>query len=245
MLRYAGYTWLLDARDSPIQARIGPGCRTHDEVHWQVDFHYIAAGREWRRVKSWLRPTLRFCVYGFQPAMESWQDLEGQSFSSDDSGFGGTLFLESTRWDVTGDWLNLCAHRLQFVKRRGFWFTTELVASPANRRPASMASLATASVGGNEASSFDNAIDCEPDPSALYMVEDLPFGLVEVAAPANSRRPEHYASTRAHDLIGIEASAEVEIGPRLAREGKDWRPVAGADWRVRLHHGARWTHFTL
>src|SRR6185436_3653030 len=26
MLQYGGYTWLLDVRDSPIQARIGPSC---------------------------------------------------------------------------------------------------------------------------------------------------------------------------------------------------------------------------
>ena len=245
MLRYGGYTWLLDARDSPIQARIGPACRTSDEVHWQVDFQYIVAGREWRRVKSWLRPTLRFCVYGFQPALDSWQDLEGQSFSSEEGGCGGTLFLESTRWDVTGDWLNLCAHRLQFVRRRGFWFTTELVASPAEQRPASATSLATASVGGYDGASRDMSIACERDPDAIYMVEDLPFGLVEVAAPANTRRPEHYAHARANALVGLDGSAEMDVGPRLAPDGKEWRPIPGADWRVRLHHGERWTHFSL
>jgi len=246
MLRYSGYTWLLDTRDSPIQARIGPGCRTRDEVHWQVDFHYIAAGREWRRVKSWLRPTLHFCVYGFQPPAETWQDLEGQTFSSDESGTGGgTLFLESTRWDITGDWLSLCAHRLQFVRRRGFWFTTELVVSPTERRPASTLSLATAGCSADEDSSFDSAVACEQDPAAIYMVEDLPFGLVEVAAPANSRSPEKYAEARARALTGFNTAADIDVGPRLAPHGKDWRPIAGADQRVRLHHGARWTHFAL
>ena len=244
MLRYGGYTWLLDVHDSPIQARIGPTCRASDEVHWQVDFHYIAAGREWRRVKSWLRPTLRFTVYGFQPAMDSWEDLEGQSFSSDESDCGGMLFLESTRWNVTGDWLNLGAHRLQFVKRRGIWFTTELVASPTEQRQNPMGSLAMASANSNKAFS-DGAVACELDPAAIYMVEDLPFGLVEVAAPTNSRCPEQYAQARAHALTGLKSTADVDVGPCLAPHGKDWRPIAGADWRVRLHHGARWTHFRL
>jgi hypothetical protein len=220
--------------------------------------HYIAAGREWRRVKSWLRPTLHFCVYGFQPIIESWHDLNGQSFDCDKDGNGcaGTLFLESTRLDVTAEWLNLSTHRLRFVKRTGFWFTTELVAAPmepakagtpnapSNRRPASKHSLATASVSADE-SSFDSSVACELDPAAVYMVEDLPFGLVEVAAPANSRSPQQYAQARARELIGLTASADIDVGPRMAVRGKEWRPVAGADWRVRLHHGARWTHFIL
>jgi hypothetical protein len=243
MLRYGGYTWLLDVRDSPIQARIDPSCRAPRDVHWQVDLQYIAAGREWRRVKSWLRPTLRLCVYGFRPGVSAWQELEGQCFASDEaSSNGGALFIETTNWKRPGADLNVGSHRLHFVKRHGIWFTTELTALDAERTP--MRSLAAVVRGDGRESPA--AVDPKPDYSpGIYVIEDLPFGLVEVAAPANARCPADYAKARARTLTGAEGAADADVGPRLMPHGREWRPLPGTDWRVRLHYGSRWTHFRL
>jgi hypothetical protein len=247
MLQYGGYTWLLDVRDSPIQARIGPSCLSADEVHWQVDLQYIAAGRAWRRVKSWLRPTLRFCVYGFCPGATGWEDLEGQCFNSDDDNCGsaGTLFVETTHWKTPGTELSFGPHRLQFVKRRGFWFTTELVALPTGAQRTPTRTRVAALANGNSDEPLEVPIGEAHDQSGIYLVEDLAFGLVEVAAPVNARDPQRFAHAKAESLTGIKSVADCDVGPRLAPDGKDWRPIAGDDWRVRLHHGSRWTHFTL
>ena len=246
MLRYGGYTWLLDVHDSPIQARIGAGCRAPDAIHWQVDLHYIAAGREWRRVKSWLRPTIRFCVYGIQPVGQSWQDLEGQCFSSDEEAAGGTLFVESRSpaGSPAADFvmppaLSCVAHRLQFVSRRGLWFTTELAAyTPATPREHSRA-MATVNAGNVERS--DQHVNQIADDGGFYLVEDLPFGLVEVAVPVNARSPIQYARAKAAELTGLQGAVEADVGTPHSSPGG---PVGG-DWRVRLHHGSKWTHFTL
>ena len=263
MLRYGGYTWLLDVRDSPIQARIGPGCCTPEEVHWQVDLHYIAGGPAWRRVKSWLRPTLRFCVYGFRPRTSRWEDLEGQGFDSDSDdceGTGGTLFIETTHLN-SPEW-RFGAHRLQFIRRQGFWFTTELIAAPEEApicgsgiaaEDQGLVNAATTvqahSQGGSKHSYLDSSgqdiTSGDADAQTMYIIEDLPFGLVEVAAPANAPHPERYGRARARALTGLDRVAEAEVGPRLAPDGKEWRRVGGGDWRVRLHHGDRWTHFSL
>jgi hypothetical protein len=253
MLQYGGYTWLLDVRDSPIQARIGPGCRTADEVHWQVTLHYIAAGREWRRVKSWLRPTLRLCVYDFRPTGGQWQHLEGQAFNSDEEN-SGTLFIETTNACAPRTELNCGAYRLQFVRRSGFWFTTELVALPHKREPSLAASSSLNvhsfpfTVPANDAEPNLLSDDEPQGGDSIYVVEDIPFGLVEVAAPCNARCPQQYASARARALLGLTSPSDFDIGSTFApdpNDGKQSRPVAGADWRVRLHHGERWTHFRL
>jgi hypothetical protein len=246
MLQYGGYTWLLDVRDSPIEARIGPGCRAADDVRWQVTFHYLAAGQEWRRVKSWLRPTLRLCVYDFRPPAAGWEELEGQSFSSDEEGScGGTLFIESTHGAARRTELACGLHRLHFVRRRDFWFTTELVALPNEGQRTTARTCAIALANGDADPACECPIGESHDENAIYIVEDIPFGLVEVAAPANARCPWSYARAKARAFTGLKNSTEVDVGPSLATDGKDWRSVAGADARVRLHHGARWTHFIL
>ena len=242
MLRYGGYTWLLDVRDSPIQVRIGPGCRSSSDLHWQVDLHYIAAGQEWRRVKSWLRPTLRFCVYGFAPGVSDWRDLEGLSLTSEEA-HGGTLFLNATNWNVPSSSIAFGPHQLVFGRRQGCWFTTEFAAIGACRAP--QPACATNAHGPEFGSSALEPLESDEPGEAIYAVEDLPFGLVEVASPVNARCPENYAKAHAQSLLGLRGETSCDFGPRLVAEGKELQPVAGDDWRVRLHHGGTWTHFTL
>lgn len=229
MLSYGGCDWVLDCWDSPVQARIGMDCREAIAVHWQVDLQYVAAGKSWQNAKCWARPTLRFCLYGFEPGVTRWEDLEGLSFASDDPATGdGTLFVERTGWNGSGTELGVADYRFKFVKRRANWFTLALEVFSVQAHAKALAGV------GHFAQD-------EPPPGAASIIESVPFGLVEVQAPVNAN-PERYARAKAAELVGLRSYAVCDYGPHL---GSNQTPVGGMDWRVRLHHGNKWTHFTL
>jgi hypothetical protein len=250
MLSFAGYTWLLDVRDSPIRARIDGHCRGPEQVHWQVEFNYIAAGTEWRRVKSLLRPSLRLCIYGFDAAVPCWEDLEGTTYTSEEDPTGehpsGTLFVDCQRMPRRCQNLDFSDYRLRFIRRTGNWFTTELAvyAPAANRAVARESSLPLA--GEIETFTPGEVLDPEwSDEAALYLVEDLPFGLVDVTVPVNARKPETYARAKAWECLRLDQVQESDASVIKETIGQEIHEVPGAGWHVRLHSGGRWTHFSL
>ena len=141
--------------------------------------------------------------------------------------------------------LGLGVHRLRFLQRHGSWFTTELAVL------ADTVDLKDLLVEKPQLVTAHGDMEDEPPEdrwikeAALYVVEDLPFGLVEVDVPVNTSNPERYARARAHELLGLGRIEDCDQSPQLEYTQAQRKVIPGGDWRVRLHCGGHWTHFNL
>jgi hypothetical protein len=222
MIYFRNYHWLPVHGYSCFNAHIGTHCQKREDIFWMLSLRCIAGGPEWRRVKSWERPSLWLQISSFKPKLRDWRDLEHLNFwnlEDDDDPFdfrspSGYLdvdfypnagsnerertFVNESIWRVAG--------------RDGGWFTVEFAGFIDGRDVLDQLNAREVKVtpDGREERAEPDAEFWKKN-SELYLVEQIPFGTVTVRVPRNVRDPEAYALRRAETLIGVGCPEHIDV----------------------------------
>ncbi len=215
MLHFREHQWLLAPGTSRFTAWIEPKDKKPEDLRWLFALTYHAGGPQWRRVPAWRRPSLIIQNFNFRPRIQHWTELEQVTFWSpgddlhDDSGYLFTEFsLGPKKTPVETSLFSDHIWRVAGRDRR--WFTLEFAGfiNCENFFGKPEESLVTST--GQPASS-DGEAEFWKANAQLYLVEDLPFGMVTVQIPRNVRDPQTYALRRTHALLGLERPEHLEI----------------------------------
>jgi hypothetical protein len=180
--------------------------------------NFVAGGPAWRRVQSWDRPSLEILATSFDPKLSQWTELErfGCWEFEDEEGLDFSAgYVEASYFPKGGSQVRERSFASCFVwrvlRREAGLFTVEMAGFA--DRDSILAKLeereALVSAEGKELVS-------EPDEefwrmnSAVYLVEQVPFGTVTVRVPRNAKDVEAFALARARALIGVEEAECVE-----------------------------------
>lgn len=222
MIYFRDHHWLPVHGYNQFEALIQTDDRKREDVFWMLNFRCVAGGAQWRRVRHWERPSLWLQISSFKPKLRDWRDLELLNFwnlDDDDEAFtypppGGCLdvdfypkagsdarehsFLNDVIWRVAG--------------RDGGCFTVELAAFADGRNILGQLAAQEVKVtpdGREEHSEPDT--DFWKQNAQLYLVEEIPFGIVTVRVPRNVRDPEAYALCRAQELVGVSTPEHINV----------------------------------
>ena len=192
MLYFHDQPWLIARGHSRFEALIQSDHRTREDVFWQLRMEYVAGGAAWRRVHSWERPHVHLCINGFDPELKSWTGFEHLNFWDIEGGEGD----EEWRMMRKRGWLevrhrpgpqpcqreksDLNDHIWRVAGRSGGWFTVEMAAF----------------ADGQEEERPEPDAEFWKQHAQLYLIEDIPFGTVDVCVPHNVRDPEAFAERR-------------------------------------------------
>lgn len=226
MIYFRDHQWLTVPGCTHFEALINPSHTRREDVFWMLNLRGVAGGAPWRRVQSWERPSLWLQIHSFKPKLRSWTDLEHLDFwdlepeADPDTLFslaGGLevdfhpncgskerehSFLNDAIWRVAG--------------REAGWFTVELAAFADGHN--ALEQLPTREVTvtpeGREDRTAPDA-DFWKKHAELYLMENIPFGIVTVRTPRNVRDPEAYALRRANELIGVGEPEHINVTDHL------------------------------
>lgn len=214
MLYFREHEWMLVPGMTRFSAWIRPGDQSHEDILWSLNLRYEVRGAQWRRVRSWERPSLFLNVTNFQPRVRRWTDLESVSFweMPDDEEFcppGGILYAEySSRSDSDEDDSMLNDHIWRIAGRDGRFLTVELAAFADGR---DLVRDMTAVPVLSDGTTDDYAPEFWKKNAQLYLIEQVPFGTVTVQVPRNARDVEGYALGRARSLLGLDGPEHLEL----------------------------------
>lgn len=244
MLHFRDHHWLLVPGTSRFTAWIDPGDAKPEDLCWVFVLHYVAGGPQWRRVPSWHRPTLIMENHNFCPRIRHWTELEQVSFWElvpyDQDYDGGTLLTEYTsrETDTTSQTSFIEDQVWRIAGRDRRWFTLEFAGfmdHDSIRDKVGETPLAPVTPGSQPASG-DAETDFWKANAQLYLIEDIPFGMVTVKVPRNVRDPESYALGRARSMLGLERPEHMEIADYAKRPNTS--ELIQGDLYVHLHfHG--------
>jgi hypothetical protein len=240
MLFFREHEWRLVPGRSVLTADIRLEHRSPEDVSWRWEAHFLAGGARWRRVRQADRPSLAVCVCFFEPNVRHWTELERVSFwdlARQERIITAAGWLETRYRPAPGEGPNdsmLTDHIWRVAKREGQFFTVELAAFADGNVFKELAGVAV-TPDGEEA-------PMEPDEAfwkanaQLYMVENLPLGVVRVEVPRNAADAEAHARKRVRSLLGLEAPECVKVWD-FAIPGEPFKET-GSDLHVELHfHG--------
>ncbi|HEY5042152.1 MAG TPA: hypothetical protein VIK53_09130 [Verrucomicrobiae bacterium] len=222
MIYFRDHHWLPVHGYNQFEALIQTDDRKREDVFWMLNFRCVASGAQWRRVRHWERPSLWLQISSFKPKLRDWRDLELLNFwnlDDDDEAFtypppSGLLdvnfypkagsdarehsFLNDAIWRVAG--------------RDGGGFTVELAAFADGRNIFGQLAAQEVKVtpDGREERSEPEA-DFWKKNAELYLIEEIPFGIVTVRVPRNVRDPETYALRRAQELVGVGVPEHINV----------------------------------
>jgi hypothetical protein len=128
-------------------------------------------------------------------------------------------FLDDHFWRISG--------------RNGRFLTIEFAAFGCDSETGGALSQMLATAGPGDA---EDSLDAEywKANSQLYLVEDVPFGVVTVQAPRNVSNPEAYALGRAKSLLGLEEPSDIQILDYAL--APDTSEIIHGDLYVHLHY---------
>jgi hypothetical protein len=227
MIYFRDQHWLPVHGYNQFEALIQTDDRKREDVFWMLRLRCVAGGAQWRRVRHWERPSLWLQISSFKPRLRDWRDLEQLNFWNldddvDEGGFprfpppSGCLevdfFPESCRKDAPHEssFLNDAIWRV--AGRDGGCFTVELAAFADGRNILGQLAAQEVKVtpDGREERSEPDA-DFWKKNAGLYLVEEIPFGIVTVRVPRNVRAPEAYALRRAQELVGVGTPEHINV----------------------------------
>lgn len=251
MLHFQNQPWMLRHGVSRIGARIHPDTREPDEVHWQIDLTYANAAACWRRVQWPRRPVVALELACFKLPGRSWRSLEHANYwnlPDNEDAYVSAAGIVNTTLYLNGmhrpPSLTECGGESSWrvIQREGAIFTLELSILPENgpRPPPAESKPVLVTPDGD-----NDTAPSEPDPAdafwrenaELYLIEDVPFGIVTVRTPRNVRDPEAYAIARARQLIQVPAEPEHIDTRDFARPGKEFRGTSGDLYVQLYYHG--------
>lgn len=241
MLFFREHEWRLVPGRSRVEAHIRLEHRSPEDVQWFLAAHFLASGARWRRVRQADRPSLEVLVCFFEPKVRHWTELERVSFWNlkredriiPEAGWLETRYRPAPGEDPKGS--VLVDHIWRVAKRDGRFFTVELAAFADGRNLFNELAGVAVTPDGEET-------PMEPDEefwkanAQLYMVENIPLGVVRVEVPRNAKDAEAHARARARAWLGLESPERVELWD-FAIPGGDFKET-GADLHANLHfHG--------
>ncbi len=241
MLYFREHQWTVVPGKTLLRCSISPEARSHDDVHWRLSLHYVAAGPQWRRVRSYHRPMIFLDVFSFRPRITAWQQLETVQFwefppEDESNPANGILEVEySNGPDDEDDGSFTEDHMWRIAARNGRYFTVELAAFEDGRSLLKeQKSAAVLADGIDETSDADS--EFWKANAQIYLIEDVPFGLVTVWVPRNAPDPEATATHRARALLGTGQPEHIEVHDFADSEKAS--EAIKRDIQVRLHfHG--------
>lgn len=224
MVYFRDQHWLPVHGHNQIEALIQTDDRKREDVFWMLRLRCVAGGAQWRRVQYWERPSLWLQISSFKPKLRDWRDLELLNFwnlDDDDEALafrppGGFLdvdfFPESCRSGAPQEssFLNDAIWRV--AGRDAGWFTVELAAFADGRNILGQLAAQEVKVtpDGREEREEPDAEFWKKN-AELYLVEEIPFGIVTVRVPRNVRDPETYALRRAQELVGVGVPEHINV----------------------------------
>ncbi|HEY1771394.1 MAG TPA: hypothetical protein VGG02_14175 [Chthoniobacterales bacterium] len=240
MLSFHQHHWLLRHGASRINAWLDSRTKTAADVSWDILLSYCAGGAQWRRVREWKRPSADLYLHNFRPDIRSWRDLERVDFwqvdpattSECDPWPGGDLLVEyhnppfepppkrNVNFDIV--W--------RVAARDGALFTVELAA---DERDLSTLLDVPSLVLPDGAPGDEAAAEFWKDKAALYLIEQIPFGLVTVQVSRNARDPVQQALGRARSLLGLGEPEQIAVNDFA---GKPKSETISGDLYVDLHY---------
>jgi len=245
MLHFQDQPWMLRHGVSHISALISPDVTEPKDIFWQINLWYVNGAACWRRVPWPRRPNVLLGLHGFCLAARSWRSIEHLNFwnlSDDDwfdtegAGVDAQFSLDGLH-KTTSD-LRSGDSSWRIVQREGPIFTVEISVLPEGKGPPPPAiseQILVTADGTEEATTAKPEDDYLRTEAMLYVVEDVPFGVITVQVPRNVRDPEAYAIARARQLmLAPEHPEYIDIrdhAPHL----KEFRNIAG-DIYVSLHY---------
>ena len=246
MLRFHDQPWMLRHGVSHISALISPGVKEPGDVFWQIHLWYVSRAACWRRVSWTHRPNVLLDLHGFHLPGRSWRSMEHLSFwnlSGDDwidtAGAGVDAEIRLEGLHKPSGLLRSGHSSWRIVQREGPIFTVEISVLPEGQRPPPPALpeqiLVTADGAEDTTAAARPEDDCLRTGAMLYLVEDIPFGVITVQVPRNVRDPEAYAIARARQLtLAPEQPEHVDIYDH-APHVKEFGNISG-DLYVALHY---------
>ena len=230
MLYYQAFDWLLLHGASRFSVHLGPDVQKPEEVEWWLELQYIAAGAQWRRMKSWERPHLWLSLSLIKLRGRMWKDLERADFwniepeydkfgfpTSDDEGGLEVHFRPARQKAFEQTKLGEVAWRV--AQRDGALFTVELTATELDREHLNELTREQTAItaDGTEERVARDATFWEKN-AELYLIEQVPFGTATIQVPRNSRDPEKHAMARARALLGVGEPEHVTVDDFNGRE---------------------------
>jgi hypothetical protein len=241
MLFFREHDWLLVPGGSRLTVDIRLEHRSPEDVDWALEAHFLAGGARWRRVRQEARPALEMRVCFFEPKVRHWTELERVSFWDlvrreriiSEAGWLETRYRPGPGENPKDS--TLTDHIWRVAKREGRFFTVELAAFADGRDVFQQLAGIAVLPDGEEA-------PMEPDEefwkanAQLYMVENIPLGVVRVEVPRNAEDAEAHACKRARSLLGLEAPEWAQVRD-FAIPGDPFKDT-GVDLHAELHfHG--------
>ena len=187
------------------------------DMEWDLVMHFVAGGARWRRVREAERPSIEVCVEFFEPEISHWTELEGVSFWADvvrdrifsEAGALRVRYKPGAEEEPLGSFLK--DHIWRVAKREGRMFTVELAAFADGRDVLKELAGIAVTPDGEEAAELEPDEDFWRKNAQLYLVENVPLGIVEVNVPRNAGEPIAAARRKAKALLGLDAVEHVEV----------------------------------
>ncbi len=220
--------------------------RTAADIHWELNLFYVAGGAPWRRVDFSDRPMLVLYLPSFRPQLRTWHDLERMNFWNPDRGDdddlcgpAGWLEIEFTdRPGMTKPDRSLNLETIWRVAvRDGARFTVELVGCAngfndlRGEMPAVFPMAASPTIRRRSREYWKGKAE-------LYLVEEVPFGLVTVQVPRNSRDAVGQVLGRAKSLLRLGEPEHIIVRDFAAQQDQNLDPRlrSDGDLYVDLHY---------
>jgi len=229
---------------SHISALISSDVTEPRDIFWQIQLWYTNHAACWRRVPWTNRPNIILGLHGFQLPARSWRSMEHLNFwnlSDDDwfvtgAGVDAQFSLDGLHKPISDLYCGESCWRV--VQREGPIFTVEISVLPEGKGlppPAIPEQILVTADGTEETTTAKPEDDYLRTEAMLYVVEDVPFGVVTVKVPRNVRDPEAYAIARARQLMLVPEQPEHIAIRDHAPRMKEFRNTAG-DLYVALHY---------
>ncbi len=248
MLYFREHDWRLMQNASHFTAWLTPKTKTAADIHWDLRLYYVAGGAPWRRVQFWHRPSIILYLPCFRPPdFRTWRDLGRMNFwnpdQEDDDEFcgpGGWLDIEFTDRPKA-------AAVERSIKLDTIWRVAACDGARFTVELAGRADGFNDLLGAMPAVLPDGALAADsaaPDPgywkgkAELYLVEEVPFGLVTVRVSRNSRDPIAHALGRAQSLLGVGEPEQIVVSDYSGKVDDKLPPQAriDGDLFVNLHY---------
>lgn len=253
MLRFRDQPWLLNRRSTRIDLLVQSPHAHPDELFWEVNFEYHPGGTEWLGVELLHRPRLEVSVAGFDPGVGDWRELDRVSYWHRRPNDGLCLLPQRGVAEVrlwAPDDLphrqhqtDTTDHTFRFIRRDGPFFLVELAVladgTSIYRSDEAGAAQLVAPDGTPLALEPDEAFWRRVNPQ-LYLIEEVPFGLISVCVPHNVKAPAAFAEALAHRLLKCGRPDHVEVWNFWNRDRPEANTGSADSLWVKLHYGGDW-----
>ncbi len=247
MVYFGEHHWLLRHGSSRFNAWLNSRTKTTADIHWDLSLFYVAGGAPWRRVDFSDRPMLVLYLPCFEPALRTWRDLERMNFWEPEPHLRDA---DGDLLDWPGGWLEIefndrplkpepeFTRNLKVIWRvaaaDGARFTVELVGRADGFDQLRGEPPPVLPDGGLDPDDCESRAEYWKGKAELYLIEEVPFGLVTVQVSRNARDPVALALGQARSLLGLGEPEHIKVEDFAGRPYST--PMTDNDLYVSLHY---------